>query len=276
MRADLHTHSTFSDGLYTPDEVCRLAKEKGVELLSITDHDTLNGLTEKRLAAKRYGLAYVSGWEISAYEGMEKVHMLGYGCEPTAAYEAFTNARAEASLLRAEESVKKFRALGVDVTLAEVLQMRKEAGSPIHTMHVSRAAAKHLGIPSSEVYAKYLAPGLPANSNVGRPTPEQAIDCIHAIGGVAVIAHPERMTLGVEDREKLLIRLIEYGADGIEAYYTTHTEKDVEYFCALAKKLGVFVTGGSDTHFKDDTHEYGVPRFYASAELMEILKAEKP
>ena len=90
-RADLHTHSLFSDGVYTPDELCRRAKFAGVEVLSITDHDTMNGLDEKRAAAKKYGLSYVDGWEISAYEGQGKIHVLGYGCECGEAYQKFTD-----------------------------------------------------------------------------------------------------------------------------------------------------------------------------------------
>ena len=75
MRADLHTHSVYSDGYYAPEELCRRAKANGVELLSITDHDTMNGDKEKRAAAERYGLLYVSGWEISAYAGESKIHV---------------------------------------------------------------------------------------------------------------------------------------------------------------------------------------------------------
>lgn len=86
MRADLHTHSVYSDGYYAPEELCRRAKANGVELLSITDHDTMNGDKEKRAAAERYGLLYVSGWEISAYAGESKIHVTGYNCKRGAAY----------------------------------------------------------------------------------------------------------------------------------------------------------------------------------------------
>ena len=112
MRADLHTHSIYSDGYYTPDELCRRAKENGVELLSVTDHDTLNGEEEKRAAAEKYGLRYVSGWEISAYSGESKIHITGYNCKRNAAYEKFMRERVELGFERAEDSIRNCAARG--------------------------------------------------------------------------------------------------------------------------------------------------------------------
>ena len=86
MLADLHLHSIYSDGLYSPDEICRKAKSRGLSLVSITDHDTMAGGEVKEAAAKRHGLLYVSGWEISAYEGDQKIHILGYGCKQNEAF----------------------------------------------------------------------------------------------------------------------------------------------------------------------------------------------
>ena len=272
MLADLHLHSVYSDGLNSPDEICRLAKARGVGLISITDHDTMAGLDVKKEAANRHGIAYVSGWEISAYDHEEKIHVLGYGCEVGAAYEAFNQKRKEASFARAEDSVKKFNTVGVPLTLQNVLDMRSATDLPVHTMHIARAAALYLGITPSEVYREYLARGKAANSSIGRPTPQEAIDCIHAAGGFASIAHPGRIEMDFDEREKLIISLADYGADGIESVYTTHTEKETEYFIQLAKKLGLFVTGGSDTHFEDETHTVGSPAFTPSEKLLQKLR----
>ena len=108
MQADLHVHSVYSDGIYSPDEACRLAKKRGVSLVSITDHDTLAGLENKREAAKRHGLFYLSGWEVSAYAGTQKVHVLGYGCKVEGAYEEFTEERKIASFARAKAGMRNF------------------------------------------------------------------------------------------------------------------------------------------------------------------------
>ncbi len=268
MRADLHIHSTYSDGLCSPDELCRLAKFRGVELLSITDHDTMNGEEVKRTAAKKYGINYLSGWEISAYQEGEQVHILGYGCAQNAAYLAFMTKRMEMARLRAEERVEKLQALGVPVTIEQVLLFRKDPAAPIHTMHVARAAAAMLGLHDSEVYREYLARGKAAYSDIGRPTPKQAIDCIHASGGIAVMAHPGRIWISAEEKEGLIKSLADYGLDGIEAFYTTHTERDTAWFKNLAEKYHLLITGGSDTHIEDNTHTIGKPAFYADERLL--------
>ena len=271
MLADLHLHSVYSDGLHSPDEICRLAKARGVGLISITDHDTMAGLDVKQEAAKRHGIAYLSGWEISAYEKEEKIHILGYGCEMGEAYTRFNQKRKEASFARAEDSVKKLNAVGVPLTMQNVLDMRSSPDLPVHTMHIARAASLYLGITEGEVYCAYLAKGKTANSAIGRPTPREAIDCIHSTGGFASIAHPGRIEMDFAEREKLIISLADYGADGIEGVYTTHTEKETAYFIRLAKALSLCVTGGSDTHFEDGTHAIGSPAFTPSDELLKRL-----
>lgn len=138
MRADLHTHSIYSDGYYTPDELCRRAKENGVELLSVTDHDTLNGEEGKRAAAEKYGLRYVSGWEISAYAGESKIHITGYNCKRNAAYEKFMRARVELGFERAEDSIRKLRGAGIYITLDDAKARRADPASPVHTMHIAQ------------------------------------------------------------------------------------------------------------------------------------------
>ena len=270
--ADLHLHSVYSDGLYTPDEVCRLAKRAGLYLISITDHDTMNGEEAKRQAAAEHGLRYVSGWEVSAYLNGAQIHVLGYGCQRGDAYFSFSEQTKTAALARAKDSVEKFRAVGVPVTLEMVLAKRMDETAPVHTMHIARAAADLLGLNEGEVYRRYLSRGMPANSGIGRPTPFEAIDCIHASGGLAVIAHPGRIRLDWEAKRALLDSLMDYGADGIETYYTTHTDEETEYFRAYAKEKGVFVTGGSDTHYMERTHAIGSPKYVVDERLMQCLE----
>ena len=270
--ADLHLHSVYSDGLYTPDEICRIAKRTGLYLISITDHDTLNGEEEKCEAAKRQGLRYVSGWEVSAYQNKSQIHVLGYGCQRGDAYLAFLENRKKAAMERAKDSVEKFRAIGVPVTLELVLSKRKDETAPVHTMHIARAAADFLGLNEGEVYRRYLARGMPANSGIGRPTPFEAIDCIHASGGVAVVAHPGRIRMDREEKKEVLDRLADYGVDGIETYYTTHTDEETEYFRAYAEERGLFVTGGSDTHYQERTHVIGRPQYVIDEKFLQLLE----
>ncbi len=268
MLADLHLHSIYSDGSYTPEELCALAKSRGLSLLSVTDHDTLAGEEEKRAAAKRLGLDYLTGWEISAYADTQKLHILGYGCELKEEYYRFMTERKGLSFLRAEDSVDKLRAAGISVTLEEALAERSSPDLPAHTMHIARAVARRLGITESEAYLRYLGYGRVGYSDVGRPTPQEAIDCIHQNGGVAIVAHPGRIAMDFAERDETLRRLFSLGADGIEAWYTTHTQRDTEYFLALAKEYALLTTGGSDTHIEDGTHAVGTPTFSPSEEFL--------
>ncbi len=278
MLADLHLHSVYSDGVYTPDEICRRAKERGLSLLSITDHDTLAGEEDKRAAAKKHGLSYVTGWEISAYLEGEKMHILGYGCQLGDAYEKFMQERKRSAFLRAEDSVKKLQAQGIPLSLDEVLLQRAKEDLPVHTMHLARALGRKLGMHEGEAYLRYLAVGKFAHSSIGRPTPKQAIDCIHACGGIASIAHPARILLPFEEREKAIKGMVALGANGIECYYTTHTEEETAYFNRLAKEWGLCVTGGSDTHYEEafggrTAPRIGSPRFAPDERLLEKLRA---
>lgn len=271
MRADLHLHSVFSDGRYTPEEVCIRAKNNGVQLISVTDHDSMNGEDEKRAMAKKYGLYYLSGWEISAYEGVEKIHITGYNCQRKLAYLEFLKERVTTSVLRAEDSVKKLNAMGIAVTMDEVLANRTDDTAPLHTMHISKAIEQKTGMPACQAYEDYLAPNMPASSLVGRPTPEQAINCIHECGGIACIAHPGRIQREFKERENLVRSLKKLGVDGIEVYYPTHTEKETRYFLGLAKELSLLVTGGSDTHYESEERKIGTPSFCPSKELLESV-----
>ncbi len=269
MFADLHLHSVYSDGWYTPEELCKRAVSRGLSLISITDHDTMAGLEVKRECAARHGLLYLSGWEISAYDKDNKIHILGYNCAQNVAYDDFTRRCAEGAFLRAEDSVRKLQGVGISVTVEEVLAERSAPDLPVHTMHVARAIARKLKITETAAYAEFLGYGKIASSMLGRPTPQEAIDCIHACGGIASIAHPGRIFLSFEERERLIFDLADYGLDGIECTYTTHTKEDAEYFLALSRKLGLLATGGSDTHFEETSHQIGSPRFTPSAELLE-------
>jgi predicted metal-dependent phosphoesterase TrpH len=266
-------HSTYSDGLCSPDELCRLAKSRGLELLSVTDHDTMNGEEIKRAAAEKYGLHYLSGWEISAYSDKQKIHVLGYGCQRNQAYIDFMETRKEMAYLRAEDRIKKMQKTGIPITMEHVVSFRADPTTPVHTMHVARALAMFLNATPSEVYQEYLQRGKAAYSDIGRPTPEEAIDCIHASGGFAVIAHPGRIHLEKEEKKNLIAYLADYGVDGIEAVYTTHTDEETAWFKGLAKEYRLLVTGGSDTHVEDGTHAVGTPTFFADEALLNRINS---
>ncbi len=272
MFADLHTHSIYSDGWYAPDELCARAKRNGLSLLSITDHDTLAGEEIKRACAKKAGLAYLTGWEISAYLGDQKMHVLGYGCRVDGAYFRFMEERKRAAIVRAEECIEKLAAVGVFLTMDEVFAERSSPDLPVHTMHVARVIGRKTGLSETAAYAEYLAYGKAAHPFQNRPTPKESIECIHESGGLAFLAHPGRIFMGKEDKERTILQLVDEGLDGIECHYTTHTEEETAYFSRLARENKLLVSGGSDTHFEEETHVIGLPKFTPSGEFLERLK----
>ncbi len=271
MRADLHVHTVYSDGVFRPAELALRAKEAGLELISFTDHDTMAGGEEKRAAAEQFGLRYVRGWEISSYDDC-KIHVLGYGCEENNAYRDFLAERRQGAILRAQDRIDKANAyFGLSLTLADAEKERPQENTPLHTMHVVRAYAKRLNLSDGETYLRYFNRGKIADSSLCRPTPEQAIDVIHLTGGIAVLAHPGRIALAEEEKIKLFDRLVACGLDGIECIYTTHTELETERFIRYARAHGLLETGGSDFHADDGRHVLGAPEFYAGGKLLSVV-----
>lgn len=268
--ADLHLHSVWSDGKETPDALAARCKAAGLALFSITDHDNMGAAAAGRTAAEKYGLLYLDGWEVSAYEGENKVHILGYGCKRNERYRAFLATRAEGSLIRAEDMIAKANAFfGLSLTLEDAERFHRKKRAPLHTMHVVSAFAEALGADKGELYREAFARGGPAFSTLCRPSPEEAIGVIHDLGGVAVLAHPGRMA--PEGREELMERLSERGLDGIECFYTTHTLAETEEFLSFARRRGLIVTGGSDFHCEDGVHAVGQPRCSADPRILALL-----
>lgn len=271
MKADLHLHSVYSDGKYTPQELAARAKAAGLDLYSVTDHDSMEGAEEKAAAAREAGLYYVQGWEVSSYEDC-KVHVLGYACERGEAYFRFLEERIRGAQLRAADMIEKAnRYFGFAVTMSEAEKEHFKKDAPIHTMHVVRVFARKLGMGVGEAYLAFFDKGKPAYSDLCRPTATDAVNVIHACGGIAVLAHPGRIAKPSDEREKLMERLVSEGLDGIECVYTTHTAQETEYFTRFARAHSLLVTGGSDMHVENGKRTMGKPDFYPEEKLLAAL-----
>lgn len=276
MRADLHIHSVYSDGRHTVEELAAIAKRKGLGLISVTDHDNMTDDDQKRKIVESAGLLYVSGWEISAYDGC-KVHITGYGCDVHASvYAEFMQARVEGAYARAQDMLRKLKdKYGVLVTLNEVEAERPMPKSPLHTMFLARAVHKKGYCKDEfEVYSSWLAPGRPCYSELGRPSPKEAISVIHAMGGIASLAHPGRIERSRAEVFALAAELRAAGLDGIECVYSSHTEEETKAFLGLADSLGCLVTGGSDTHLEGMGRQIGEPCFIPSEQLLRALRLQ--
>lgn len=274
IRADMHIHTYYSDGIQSPDEVVAAAKANGVNLISVTDHDNMCGSSQVAKAAKQNFLSVVDGEEISAYDGEVKVHILGYGMDAScAAYLDFHKKLVEGAEERTADILKKLSAGGINISVSEVRAQRFCKDAPLHAMYVAAAGAKkgYAGSPV-DFYMRYLNHGRIGFSCICRPTPEQTVGCIKQSGGVASLAHPGRITLPKEGVISLIERLLAVGLDGIEAVYSGHTNSETQYYKELATRYGLLVTGGSDTHAPGGSRKVGDPAFYPSEALLAALK----
>lgn len=275
MRADLHIHTYYSDGAYSPREIAARAARAGVDLISMTDHDSLEGLPAKRAAAREAGLAYVSGWEVSSYAGDAKVHVLGYGCAPCEAYENFLAARREGAIVRAKDMIEKANAyFSLHLTLEDAERFHLKKQTPLHTMHVVSAYAERLGVGKGQLYLAAFAAGGACYSSLMRPSPQDAVEIIHATGGIASLAHPGRIPLERDARRALVDALADGGLDGIECFHSDHTSDEAEAFAAYARGRGLYITGGSDFHAEGGNRVIGKPVFSPSEELLAALRPE--
>lgn len=272
MRADLHIHSYYSDGLISPAGIADMCVKNGVELAALTDHDNMNGCASFKEECIKRGVKSVCGIEISAYTDV-KVHILGYNLNASCLkYREFESFIKEGAMTRTADILSKLKKRGISLSFGDVLRERKCERSPIHTMYIARAAArKGYSSSPSAFYAEMLAPGRPAYSALGRPSPEYALEVIAECGGFSSLAHPGRITLPPDRRYALVEKLAACGLRGIEAVYSGHTEEETAYFKEIAAKLSLLITGGSDTHYAEGSRSVGTPEFYPSEELLAAL-----
>ena len=241
---DLHLHTTASDGRSTPEALIAEAASAGLRVISVTDHDTLAALPEARAAAHAAGLDLVPGIEVTAVEDARDLHILGYFVderhEPLAAF--LVEQRADRRR-RVVEILDRLSNLGVPLEKDQVFG-RESRGRAIGRPAVARAlvAAGHAA-DINDAFARYL--GHDGSAYVPRrgARPEDVIALIRRAGGLASIAHP-----GKSERDDRLPALVAHGLGGIEAFHPDHTDADIARYVALAQRLGLAVTGGSDYH----------------------------
>jgi predicted metal-dependent phosphoesterase TrpH len=254
---DLQSHSIHSDGALAASDVVARAAEAGMQLMALTDHDTIDGVPEAAAAAHEHRIAFSVAAELSAVHGAyEDLHILGYELDPDdedlkAALHDFRGDRAR----RIEQMADRLRELGFALDDAP-LRARRDAGKPIGRPHLADAVLSHPanaqrladeGIDGRDaLFPPYLVPGAAAYVARSRPTVPQAIDVIHAAGGVAVWAHP---FWDVDDETEALATLqafVAAGLDGVECFYASHTQAQTEALYRAAD--GLLTTGSADFH----------------------------
>jgi predicted metal-dependent phosphoesterase TrpH len=243
MTVDLHVHTTASDGLVTPSDVVTAALDLGLRVVSITDHDSVEGVSEAIEAARGSVLEVLPGVELSvlADDGSD-VHLLGYLIDhgDPALLEALERLRT-ARFERAVAMVKALSDAGHEVGLDGVLE--HAAGGAVGRVHVARALVDAGSVDTIEqAFADLIGREGPYYVRKAFFSAREALELIHGAGGVAVLAHP-----GVSG-ESALVPLVGEGLDGVEAYHAEHTPAQRAHFAALAERFALVATGGSDFH----------------------------
>jgi len=243
-KADLHTHTTASDGKHVPADLVRLAREAGLAAVAVTDHDTVAGVQEAMEAGRRMGVDVLAGVEISTlYEGVE-VHVLGYAMdveEPVflRRLQELRNIRD----LRNRMIVERLQQLGIDIQIDEVYAKRQKDGN-VGRPHIA-AVLVEKGVVASveEAFAEYLGSGKKAYVVPPRISPLEAMELIQEAGGVVVLAHP-----GLYKKDELLQKMIAKGLDGVEVYHSDHTADEENRYRRIVEEHGLLMTAGSDFH----------------------------
>jgi len=253
---DLHTHTTASDGRCSPEELVARAAAAGVDVLSVTDHDTTAATFAVAAACDKAGVEFVPGIEITAvYDGAD-VHVLGYFIDPHAAgLSEFLATQRMRRADRIRQMIARLAALGIVLDADAILRPSesgdgKAAGRP----WIARAlVAGGYVANTTEAFDKYLKTGAPAFVSRVGPPPGEVFAQIHGADGLASLAHP-----GLLKRDDLLPGFVAEGLDAIEAHHSKHSDVDTSRYLALARQLGVAVSGGSDYH-GDPSHDIGGP-----------------
>ena len=241
--ADLHLHTQFSDGTFTPEELVLYAQKTGLACIAVTDHDTVEACARATAACAAVRMEFIPGAELTAEHEDIEVHVLGYFLDTEnrillGRIAQFQTVRQQ----RIHEMVAALNQLGLPLKVEAVFALAncKSPGRP----HVARALVKEKLIGSlDEAFERYLKKGRPAWVPKTKMSALESVELIHQAGGLAVMAHP-----GLNRSDEIIPALVEAGLDGIECFHTKHSTVMSERYLEIAEKHHLLVTGGSDCH----------------------------
>ncbi len=245
IKADLHTHTHYSDGYHTPEELIKMAKQAGLTNLAITDHDNVDASEEAIEVSHGYGIEIIPGSEISAEHNGKETHILAYYFDHKneELLDYLKNFRKE-RLKRAEKIVEKLNELEMSLKIEDVLKQVKGNGS-IGRPHIAVALIDGGYVNNYyDAFNKYISDDKPAYVKKPNISTKEAITLINRCGGLSFIAHPGK---GLRHHNSLF-EMIEFGIDGIEVVHPSHSDHDIEYFREIAGQYFLLESGGSDFH----------------------------
>jgi len=265
-KVDLHIHTNYSDGYYSPIELIQKVKEAGLDIISITDHDNLSAIYEASSVGKELGIEVIPGLELSSDIGDREVHILGYFIDPdNRELERYLKFFREERLKRAIRIVNKLKELGFSISIEDVLEQAKN--SAIGRPHIAQAMLeKGLVTNYYEAFNKYIGNNGPAFEKKVHISPQSVVKIISDAGGLSFIAHPGNMP------ETLLKELIEEGIDGIEVIHPSHNSFLAKFYKGIVNEYFLLESGGSDFHGGKREDEENLGKYYTSISVLEAMR----
>ncbi len=240
---DLHAHTIFSDGLFTPEQLVVEAQRRGLAAVGVADHDAVGGIERAQAAGRQVGIEVVPAVELSCTVAGVDLHMLGYYIDyedPDLA--AFVKNIRTYRAERGRLMVEKLQELGIKVTMDQVRSLAKDAA--IGRPHVAQALIDVGAVPNmEEAFRRYIGYEGPAYVPKKKLSPQEGVDFIKSYGGVAVVAHP-----GTYGNDDAVYQAIAAGVDGLEVWHPDHNAHNVTRYLEFAQKNNLLTTGGSDCH----------------------------
>ncbi|MDJ0621464.1 MAG: PHP domain-containing protein [Desulfocapsaceae bacterium] len=274
MSIDLHLHSCFSDGTHTPGELIELARARGLSAISVTDHDSVEGVAELIAAGKEADVEAVAGIELSVVFGDNHLHLLGYFFDHTDRdFREKIAVLQDARNIRNKKIIGKLQKLGIKIDEDEVAQISStgQTGRP----HIAQVLmAKGVVRSMDEAFERYLKKDARAYVSRFVYKGTEAIDIIKMCGGLAILAHPAQLVSGYQELQLLVGRLVDCGLDGLEVYYPGYSAKTRKNLKKIAKRYDMVISGGSDFHgdVRPHTDLAGGNNVYVPTEILEEMR----
>lgn len=247
IRADLHIHTQASDGDLSPDQIISLAHYSGLEVIAITDHDTLSGVHTALESDHLNNLKVIAGVEISIAYDPGTLHILGYFPSFPHEFEIILTRLQNARLVRFPRILEKLNDLGCEISASEITAIAK--GGQIGRPHIAKALIKKGFVRDfEEAFSRYLGKGKPAYVEKDRMTSMDAIGEILRFGGLPILAHPFTLNLSKNAYKAFIGDLARQGLKGIEIFYPEHTKAQRKFYAEIAQSFGLIATGGTDYH----------------------------
>lgn len=245
---DLHTHSTASDGTLSPTELVAAAAAMGLRALALTDHDTVQGVPEACAAGLASGVEVIGGCELSVHFSRGSMHLLGLWLPPQpVALQATLDHLTDMRRVRNETIIRNLNGFGIDIIYDELEKIAD--GGTIGRPHIAQLLIdKGVALNFQDAFLNWLRPGTKGYAPKEKLEPRQAVELLKAESATVILAHPCTLHLDEAGLEETLRQLKDYGLDGMEVYYSMHTQSQTNLYAALCRKLDLLESAGSDFH----------------------------